>query len=316
MNYYKVLGLEIGASKDEIKKAYRKLANKYHPDKNNGSSSDKFIVIKEAYEYLTSNKQSYEDLFDKYSQYDDMFDGYRTYNTYHQRKADNRSNMRLYDLKLEVNITLEDIYTNNTKYIKYKRNNLCRTCMGSGVINNDSDCHACKGDGHIHGDKCNYCGGTGKKNIKCRNCGGNGVKQEYVTATIDINLYLIREKKTISQQGGGNLNPHIHQFGNVHITLIPEFRDDYKIEGSNLYHDLEIDFLTLIKGGKIKYTHLDGNTYNINIPEHTNNNDMVRIKDKGLLKQFQRRGNLYIKYVCKINYSELSDEQINILKSL
>ena len=204
-DYYDILGVNKSASKDEIKKAYRKLALKYHPDKTKGdkSSEEKFKEASEAYHVLSDEKRktnydqfghaafesgggqgfgnfdfggSFSDIFEDFFG-DDIFGSSRG----SRRRSSNRGN----DLRYDINIDLEDAYKGTSKKINYTTYKKCTRCTGQGSEpgSKPATCGYCNGHGKVRSNQgfftiqqtCPECSGYGEKiNNPCNKCRGNG----------------------------------------------------------------------------------------------------------------------------------------------
>jgi molecular chaperone DnaJ len=211
-NYYEILGVSPSASKDEIKKAYRELAKKYHPDKNKNDkqAEEKFKEINEAYDVLSDDKKRKE--YDIRLKGGFGFDGLNINDIFNEffgggfgfgfgfddfNKSRNQTKFK-YDLQINVGIRLKDVINkngNNIKKIRYKYKKLCEECGGKG--GDEKTCDVCNGSGFIKSDifsgyseikVCNKCKGKGaiKTNI-CKKCNGRGYVEEYDFIELDLN---------------------------------------------------------------------------------------------------------------------------------
>ncbi len=214
-DYYKTLGIGKNASQDEIKKAYRKLARKYHPDLNPGdkNAEQKFKEINEAYEVLNDPKKRTE-----YDQFGSSpfgtrgpgFEGYRAYDfrdtfdfgsfgdifsdIFGTRVTPEAAHARGPDLVMSLDLSLEEAFTSVTKPITFNREVTCSSCNGSGAESLQV-CDTCKGTGSIVTSKgffrmsqpCSVCKGTGRKIVKtCSSCGGRG--KNFKTETLKVKI--------------------------------------------------------------------------------------------------------------------------------
>ena len=241
-DYYEVLGLSKGATESEIKKAYRKLALKFHPDKNpdDPSSEEKFKEAAEAYDVLSSSdkKQRYDqfghagmggaagggggfgggmNMDDIFSQFGDIFGGGFGGGSGGRRgRRVNRGS----NLRVKVKLTLEDVANGVQKKIKVNKYTSCSPCSGSGAENGSySNCGTCGGTGQVTriqntilgqmqtASTCPTCGGEGRSiNNKCKSCYGDGIVRKDEVVTIDIPAG-VEEGMQLSVSGKGNAGP-------------------------------------------------------------------------------------------------------------
>jgi len=295
-DYYKILGIEENASPDEIKKAYRKLAVQYHPDKNpdNKEAEEKFKEISEAHEILSdSNKKSqydnvrkYGNINDSFSQMDDILNRFGF-----GRGGMRRPNIKGQDLRVNIEVTLEEVYSGVSKTIKYKRRSPCNTCSGTG--GKQDACSNCQGSGfakeiirdnygntQISMGLCGHCSGTGKI-IKepCTSC--NGESWTLVDETIEINLPQgIEDGMMFSKKGFGN---HIRNGtpGDLIIVILEKPHNTFIRSGIDLTTNISLTYPELILGVEKEIKTIDG-SIKINIPTNTKPNQVLRIRQKGL----------------------------------
>ncbi len=294
-DYYEVLGLKKGATADEIKKAYRKLAKEHHPDK--GGSEDKFKEISEAYDTLSdSDKKNNYDRFghSKGGQQGDPFGGFRNpfrggfaggFSGGPQSRVGN-------DMSLLIKLTLEEIYTGTKKTYKYNRKTKCGTCNGHGgedVV----DCGVCGGSGHVvhvfntpmghiqQVTTCDACGGLGNSYTKqCKTCVGHGVVDTTETVEVDIPSGVI-EGMTFVMAGKGH-GVKGGSEGDLHIKIHELQHKIYTRSGSDLKMNLKLSYPQLILGDKVEIETIDGAKIRISIPEYSDVGSNLRIPFKGI----------------------------------
>jgi len=332
-NYYEILGIDKKANKEEIKKAFRKLAHKYHPDKK-GGDEEKFKEINEAYGILSDDKKraeydTYGRVFSTGGPQDNTGSGFGA-NPFGGQGFDGfnagdfegfdlgeifgdffgggqRSSRRGRDISIDVEITFKESVFGIQRRILINKTTLCEKCKGSGA-KSESDiitCSDCNGQGRIREVKksfigtfsvnsvCSRCQGKGKipKN-KCSSCGGVGlVKKEQEIA---INIPAGIENGEMIRLGGegevtlggtaGDL------YVKIHVKKDPRFRK----EGNDIVTDLNIKLTDALLGGEYNLETLDGNI-KIKIPENASFGEILRIKEKGVHIDKNRRGNLLIK---------------------
>jgi len=326
-NYYQILGITKNANLDEIKKTYKKLAVKYHPDKNNGNKEkeEKFKEISEAYSVLNdSNKKS---------QYDNQSPHGRTYNpnpfsnlgdignifnsffggnpfgTPFGRTHEYREYHENLDIHVNVIITLADVYKAQPLKVSYKRNIHCEECDGTGFDRESpsDECEMCNGLGKDHyGIKCDYCQGTGSVYTQtCKKCNGGKVVSKDTEFNIN-NLYTIRKSVEEYLPGYGHQSIYFREkVGLLKLNVIYQDIKDYSVENENLYYKMNLHYEDAINGDVHKFELLDNTNILIKIPAKTKDGDVIKIKEKGLLKNPTERNDLYIRINIIINYDKL-----------
>ena len=340
-DYYNILGVDKNASEDDIKKAYRKMAMKYHPDKNpdDKSSEEKFKEAAEAYDVLsTPDKKKNYDTFgssngnpfggqqqyghgfnmdDIFSQFGDIFGG--SFNNKYSKRTQRGS-----DLRVKVQLSLDEILKGTKKKLKFKRNDKCPTCSGKGGTD-VKDCLGCNGTGQRvvvqnspfgqvrHATTCGNCSGSGKVvHDKCKSCHGDGtyVKEEVVDVEIPAGV-------------SGGMQLSMSQFGNyardgVHGDLqifIEEIPDPiWKREGNNLKCEITISVLDAILGRKMDVLTPHGKIQ-LNIDEGTDSGRIFKFDHKGIPDINYGLGDLYIKVNVKIP-KKINPEEKFILEKL
>ena len=337
-DYYSVLGVKPTATDAEIKKAYRNLQKKYHPDRNpdNKQAEEKSKEASEAYDVLgdPSKKTEYENMrhggrgfggFSGRTNYNptegfgdirDIFEQFGGYTREEQFSED-------LDLELEITIPFSKIYNNEKVDITYKRNVPCTTCDGTGTEDSDEsvECLHCEGKGAMNyygtNIKCKYCKGQGKIHSKhCTTCSGTKMKPKNETIPINNTFKIGAKKVRMTQKGYGNFSKHYPgRRGNLIVTINPEQIDGLERKGVTLYQTIDVDFRQAILGAKIPYKHLDNKDYNITIPERTTDGSTLRMKNKGMLyPNGTQRGDLIFKMNIVVNYDDLNVEDISALK--
>ena len=316
-DYYEVLGVEKTATPEELKKAYRKLALQYHPDRNPGDkeAEEKFKEAAEAYDVLSNpdKKARYDqfgmagmegaygqggmDMNDIFSQFGDLFGdlfggGFRTgFSGFGgaSRRVSQGSNLRI-----KVKLTLEEIATGCEKKIKVNKYVPCESCGGTGARNNSYEtCSHCHGSGIVTEVKrtilgqmqtqsaCPYCGGEGKIiKDKCHECHGNGIvkKDEIITIKIPAG---VQDGIQLAMRGQGNAAPRGGIAGDL-IVLIEEIEHEtFERQDANLYYNAFITFSQAALGASVEIPTLDGKV-KIKIEPGTPSGRVVRLRGKGL----------------------------------
>lgn len=330
-DYYKELNLDKNANDDDIKKAYRKLAMKYHPDKNNGNKDAelKFQKINEANEILsdTNKKNEYDqrsphgnsyspnpfaDLFGSafggFNPFADMFGG--GFNPFGSTFTQSNFRENL-DINVSTNITLKDIYLNNNLSIKYQKYVHCDECQGTGFDNKDEgfSCDMCDGTGKSkNGKDCEYCRGTGKIHSgECKKCKGEKVILKDTEVNIQ-NIYKLRNSTQNMSRGNGHQSKYYRErVGSLIMNININRNDDFKIiNGYELHKTISVHYQDAIDGVEIPFTHIDGSIIKIKLPNKSKNDDILRIKNKGLLQNENNRSDLYLKINIIIDYKRIN----------
>lgn len=315
-DYYEVLGVDKNASANDIKKAYRKLAIQYHPDKNPGDkvAEEKFKEAAEAYSVLSDpdKKARYDqfghaglggaagggfngagmDMNDIFSMFGDIFGGggFGGFGGGSSRPMKNRGN----DLRVKVKMNLQEISTGITKKFKLKKYVACPHCNGSGAEGNAMEtCPDCKGTGRVVRTQqsffgmmrtevaCPRCNGEGKiiKN-KCPHCNGDGIVmgEEVVEVNIPAGVH---DGMQLSMRGHGNAGKRNGIPGDLLIFVEEEQHPNLVRDGNDLIYSLLLDIPTAVLGGQAEIPTIDGKA-KITIEPGTQPNKVMRLRGKGL----------------------------------
>lgn len=319
-DYYEVLGVDKNASEDDIKKAYRKIAIKYHPDRNPGNkeAEEKFKEAAEAYDVLhdPQKRQQYDQfgfdgpagmggfggfsgggfsMDDIFSMFGDIFGGHGSgFGGFSGGRG--RAQYRGSDLRLKVRLSLQEISTGVTKKFKVKKDVTCSHCHGSGAENGSAaeTCPTCHGSGvvtrttqSIFGmmqtqSTCPTCNGEGKviKN-KCRECSGSGVVKGEEVVEIKIPAG-VAEGMVVNVPGKGNAGKHNGVNGDIQVFIEEEESDTFIRDGNNLIYNLLLDFPTAALGGQMEIPTIEGTKVRIKIEPGTQPGKTLRLRGKGL----------------------------------
>lgn len=354
-DYYETLGVQKNASKEEIKKAYKTLAKKYHPDLNNHSkdSEDKFKEINEAYSVLEDDKkranydrfgnqegfqQGFNGGFDGgFNQdfgfgteggdvdFDDIFSSF--FGGGRRRESQVRKGA---NLEYELEITLEEATFGVKKSVSIPRYEACKDCKGSGA-ESESDvtiCPTCNGSGfeykHIRSPfgvirqsvTCSNCSGRGKTiKNKCKACHGQGRVKN--TRKIEIEIPAgIDDSQTIRVAGQGEAGPNGGHAGDLFMHIRITEHEIFEREDFDLNCKVPISFSTAALGGKINVPTIDGKTVELTIPAGTQSHTTFRIPNYGVTKLHSKtRGNLYVTTIVDVP-KNLTKEQKDTIKKL
>lgn len=317
-DYYDILGVEKGADAAAIKKAYRKMAIQYHPDKNPGdkAAEEKFKEAAEAYEVLSdpdkrarydryghagvSNQgggfgggMTMDDIFQQFGDifgdtpFDSFFGGARTRTRSQGQRGAN--------LRIKVTLTLEEIAAGVTKKIKVKKHVACDQCNGSGAKDSNSvqTCTTCRGAGYVRRVQstflgqmqttvtCPTCNGSGQQvTANCPKCQGDG--RMYGEETLDIEIPAgVEEGMQLSLRGKGNAGAKGGPPGDLLINIEEKTHEFLQRDGMNLIHELYLNFADAALGISVEVPTIDGRV-KIKVPPGTQSGKIFRLKGKGL----------------------------------
>jgi len=318
-DFYEILGVNKNASTDEIKKAYRKVAMQYHPDRNPGdkSSEEKFKEAAEAYEVLSdADKKSQYDRYghagvssngrghsgsgmnmdDIFSQFGDIFgdDLFGNFFGGGRGRTHRSRGARGSNLRIKLKLTYEEIAKGVTKNIKVKKHVVCNTCGGSGAKDKGSvqTCNTCGGSGQVRRVQntflgqmqtvttCPTCNGEGSTiTAKCNTCHGEGKLYGEETVSIDIPAG-VQEGMQLNINGKGNAGERGGMPGDLIIIIEEEPHKELHREGLNAAYDLHISFTDAAFGIQVEVPTIDGRA-KIKIPAGTQSGRIFRLKGKG-----------------------------------
>ena len=320
-DYYEILGVEKSASAEDIKKAYRKTAMKYHPDRNpdNKAAEDKFKEAAEAYEVFSDpDKKARYDRYghagvnnqggfsgtggmtmeDIFAQFGDVFgDSGSPFETFFGgggRKG-SRTGQKGTNLRIKVSLTLEEIDQGVTKKIKVKKQLRCTTCNGSGAKDSASvkTCSTCSGSGYVRQVRSTFLGQMQTTTI-CPGCGGSGTMvtascpsckgggQISGSETIEIEIPAgVENGMQLSMRGKGNAGKNGGPNGDLLISIEELVHDHFSRDGKNIVYDLFLNFADAALGTHVEVPTLTGKV-KIKIPPGTQAGKIFRLREKGL----------------------------------
>ncbi|NBX78437.1 molecular chaperone DnaJ [bacterium] len=348
-DFYTILGVERSASTADIKKAYRKLAMQYHPDKNPGdkSAEEKFKEITQAYEVLSDEKKraqydqyghsqytnmgqggGHPDMDDIFHNFGDIFEtmfGGAAQGGPRRKNASGPTPQRGHDILQQVTISLKESYTGVKKNISYYHAFTCETCSGMGTKNKSDiiTCAQCKGAGQVRYQKgffafaqeCPGCHGQGftVKN-PCSSCKGQTRKQEYETITVTIPAG-VHDGAELHVSGKGDAGLYNGPAGSLIIRVQVIADKKFSRSGNDLISSLRLTYPQLVFGAQVEIENIDGTKETIKVPKGCQIGEKITIQDKGFAKiRSTGKGNLIIIVDCDIP-TKLSSEQKDALKN-
>ena len=345
-DYYEVLGLQKGASDDEIKKAYRKLSKKYHPDINKEPDAEaKFKEISEAYEILSDPQK--RAAYDQYGHagtdpnygggYGGGFGGFNGggfsgggFGGFEGggRTANPNAPRQGADLQYAVDLSFEEAIFGVEKNIQYNREETCHTCGGNGAKpgTQPETCHKCHGSGTINVERqtplgrvmsrqtCDVCHGTGKE-IKepCMTCHGTGHEKKKHSVKVNVPAG-VEDGQQMRLSGQGEAGSNGGPYGDLYVVFRVEESDIFDRDGSEIYYELPLNFVQAALGDEVNVPTVHGNV-KLKIPAGTQTGTNFRLRGKGAPKlRGNGNGDQQVK-VKLITPKNLNEEQKEALRA-
>ncbi len=346
-DYYDILGVSKNASKEEIKKAYRKLAHKYHPDKKDGDEG-KFKEVNEAYQILSDeNKKSQYDRFGRvdgsgphqggfdFSQGGFDFDMGDIGDIFEEafgsaRRGGVRDTRRGNDIEVSLEMDLEEVLVKQEKKFKINKFASCQRCHGDGAEPGTpkNECVSCRGTGIVQEIKrtifgsftreapCPECQGDGQRPEKpCNVCKGEGrIKKEdeidvVIPAGVDSNQILKVSGKGDAGKRGGRP-------GDLYIRILLKKHPVFSRRGDDLLATVPIPYSVAVQGGEASIKDIEGKTLKVKIPAGTPSGKVIKISGKGVTRfSAFGRGSLFLKMVIDLP-NKLTKRQKEILREM
>lgn len=353
-DYYEVLGVAKDASKEDIKRAYRKLAVQNHPDRNPGDkeAEERFKEATEAYEVLgdEQKRQTYDqfgfaglegmgggghDYSTVFRDFEDIFGDFGgIFDSFFgggggrggRRRSSGGAN-RGSDLRYNLEISFKDAVFGTKLEISYRKNSACATCKGHGTSSGGGKkmCPTCGGSGQVRrssgffsiASPCPTCSGEGYIiENPCKACGGSGVqpKNQKIKVTIPPG---IEHGKRINIPGQGDVGPNSGPAGDLYVYISVAPHTYFERDGNDLYCMIPISITQAALGAEIYVTTLDEKKIKLKIPAGTQNGKILRIRNEGVphLHNAQQRGDIYIKISVTVP-TKLSGKAKTLLKEL
>lgn len=349
IDYYEILMVSRDADGHQIKKSYRKLALKYHPDKNQGNkeAEDKFKLINEAYRVLSDQeKRSIYDRYGKaglegHGQSGGGFGGMNSEDIMDIFKSafggsgfggfgggfsfeDESTNDYPLDAQTTVTITFKEAIHGCKKNIKYQYIKPCDDCDGTGSSDKTtSTCHDCNGQGQVYirqgfmnfAQPCPSCQGKGKlvKNI-CRSCSARGYEESHNKITIDIPQGIDTNNR-MRVTGEGNISSNGNQQGDLYVTIVVKDDKNFLRDGQNVYIEVPVFFTTALLGGTITIPSLNG-TLELKLPNKIKDKEQFVFKNEGIKDIHSKRYGSLIAQVNIVYPTKITSKQKGILEEL
>ena len=348
-DYYEILGIIKSSSSEEIKKAYRKLALKYHPDKNKNdkAAEAKFKEASEAYHVLSDKgrRSNYDqfghaafegsggrsgfsnfDFSGAFSDifggdiFDDLFEGFGGTKGRRRRSSDFRGS----DLRYDVSISLEEAYHGKKQEVNFSSSEKCKRCNGYGAEPGSKpiSCTTCGGHGQVRSSQgfftiqqtCPECSGSGEQiSSPCKECAGMGKKQSRKKISTNIPKG-VDDGTRIRLSGKGEAGIKGSGNGDLYIFVTIESHNIFKRSEENLFFEFPISLAEATLGANVEVPTIDGGKAKVKIPPGTQNGKQFRLKGKGMPTiRNKDYGDLYIQAITEVPVN-LTKEQKNLLE--
>ena len=350
-DYYEVLGIIKSSSTEEIKKAYRKLALKYHPDKNKNdkAAEAKFKEASEAYHVLSDKGRrsnydqfghaafegsggrggfsnfdfsgAFSDIFGGDNIFDDLFEGFGGNRGRRQRNSDFRGS----DLRYDVSISLEEAYHGKKQEVNFSSSEKCKRCDGYGAEPGSKpiSCTTCDGHGQVRSSQgfftiqqtCPECNGSGEKiSSPCKECVGMGKKQSRKKISTNIPKG-VDDGTKIRLSGKGEAGIKGGGNGDLYIFVTVEPHNIFKRSEENLFFEFPISLADATLGANVEVPTIDGGKAKVKIPQGTQYGKQFRLKGKGMpMMRNKDCGDLYIQAITEVPVNLTKEQKILLEK--
>lgn len=342
-DYYEVLGVSRNSSVEEIKKSYRKLALKYHPDRNPGNkeAEEKFKEAAEAYAVLSDSQkrtqydqfghslggggfpgfQGFEENFRGFGDiFGDLFEDF--FGTSTRSRSGGRKGA---DLETAVEISLEEAYRGKEVTLEFPRHEPCESCSGSGVApgSSKSVCPECRGAGEIRVTQgffslrrtCPRCQGAGERIDKpCSHCRGRGLVERKRKLSVRVPAGIDTDSR-LKVTGEGEAGERGGPRGNLYVHILVKHHPVLARQGSDLYCELGVPFTAAALGGDVEVPTLEGKV-RLKIPAGTPSGKVFRLREKGMpVFQGGGRGDQLVRIEIEVP-SRLTERERTLLQEL
>lgn len=340
-DYYVVLGVVREANKDDLKKAYRKLAMQYHPDRNPGDheAERRFKEINEAYEVLRDDQK--RAAYDRFghaafeqggmggdagfgSGFADIFEEMFGEFMGGGRRGGGRASTRGADLRYNLEITLEDAFSGSKTSIRVPTAAVCESCNGSGAAagSRAEGCTTCRGAGRVRSQSgfftvertCPTCGGTGQVvRNPCRSCSGAGRVQREKTLQVAIPSG-VEDGTRIRLSGEGEAGVRGGPAGDLYIFVTVAPHALFKRDGADLHCRVPVPMTTAALGGTVDVPTISNERARVGVPAGTQSGETFRLRSKGMtVLRSTARGDMYVEVVVETPV-KLTDKQKKLLQ--
>ena len=321
-DYYEVLGVDRSAQSGELKSSFRKLAMKYHPDRNpnDAEAEKKFKEVSEAYEVLQDDEK--RAAYDQYGHaafeggggqpgggfgfgggFSDIFD--EMFGDLTGSRGRHQANTHGADLRYNLDVTLEDAYSGKETRVRVKASATCGNCNGNGAEGGTAPvaCPSCHGAGKVRTQQgfftversCPTCHGAGKViDNPCRGCAGSGRVEKEKTLSVNIPAG-VEDGTRIRVSGEGEAGLRGAPSGDLYIFISIKEHRFFGRDGSDIYCRVPITMTTAVLGGTLEIPTIDGNRARVNVPAGTQTGQQFRLRGKGMsVLRSNSRGDMYV----------------------
>lgn len=319
-NLYDVLGVSKDATEDEIKKAYRKLSLKYHPDKHLDDTPEEqkkneelFKKVKDAYDILGNKEKRAQYDNPGFGEYDNSWFKYGGFGNFFNNPFAKNKIKAGSDCFVKISVSIKDLFKEvYSKDFEYHRNIRCTKCGGEGGTGKHT-CNQCNGTGRIINTyrdgnfiyqqdlgECKTCNGTGYTiDNKCDKCNGSGFESTVVKFKLDLhNNHIIRDglRIVINENGGNESKDKNGPNGNLIAIISHNFDNNrYEINGYNVVENVNINWYDCLLGTNITINHPTGKNIKVKIPEYCKHGKLLKLSNQGILGN----GDYYVRVLHK-----------------